>query len=48
MLWEPPDAQNPNEVKSGFVIKALGGDLGALSSVFGFAVEFLCSQGQII
>lgn len=48
MFWGPPDPLNPNEMKPGFVIRALGWDLGALSSVFGFATEFLCSQRQII
>lgn len=48
MFWEPPDPLNPSEMKSGFVIRAVGWDLEALSSVFGFATEFLCSQGQII
>lgn len=48
MFWEQPDPLNPSGVRSGFVIKALGWDLGALRSIFGFATELLCSQGQVI
>jgi len=48
MFWGPPDPLNPSGMRSGFVIKALGWDLRALSSIFGFATELLCSQGQVI
>lgn len=48
VFCERPGPLDPGEMKSGFVIRSLGWDLGALSSGFGFATEFLCSQGQII